>query len=166
VKFDYVTLNLSKFGLIWLCYIKFEWKLIMLLNFHLIWLYYIFSIIHHVINICRVSGWNSYFIVFHIYKVGVGFTSSSEPMCHPFVNDAPHIKLWGASYPNCPAYFGQLENGDQHMLFGYASFCVSFIRGFNSVTPLFSVTPILGVWSENNVVMLPKSWTKDTWELV
>jgi hypothetical protein len=27
-------------------------------------------------------------VVFHIYKVGVGFTSPSEPMCHPFRNDA------------------------------------------------------------------------------
>jgi hypothetical protein len=34
-----------------------------------------------------------YFIVFYIYKVGVGFTSPSEPMRHPFGNDAPHIKL-------------------------------------------------------------------------
>jgi hypothetical protein len=32
-----------------------------------------------------------YLIVFHIYKVGVGFTSPSEPMRHPFQNDAPHI---------------------------------------------------------------------------
>jgi hypothetical protein len=33
------------------------------------------------------------FVVFHIYKVGVGFTSPSEPMCQPFRNDAPHIRL-------------------------------------------------------------------------
>jgi hypothetical protein len=39
---------------------------------------YIFCIIHHVINICGV---------------GVGFTSPSEPMRHPFGSDAPHIKL-------------------------------------------------------------------------
>jgi hypothetical protein len=31
--------------------------------------------------------------IFHIYKVGVGFMSPSEPMCHPFENDAAHIKL-------------------------------------------------------------------------
>jgi hypothetical protein len=37
-----------------------------------------FYIIHHVIIICGV---------------GVGFTSPSEPMHHPFGNDAPHIKL-------------------------------------------------------------------------
>jgi hypothetical protein len=81
-----------------LCYIKFEWNLIMLLKFHLIWLCYIFSIIYHVIIICGVSGWKSYFVVFYIYKVGVGFTSPSEPMCHPFGNDAPHIKLWVEPY--------------------------------------------------------------------
>jgi hypothetical protein len=34
-----------------------------------------------------------YFIVFHICKVGVGFTSPSKPMCHLFENNAPHIKL-------------------------------------------------------------------------
>jgi hypothetical protein len=32
-------------------------------------------------------------VIFLIYKVGVGVTSPSEPMCHPFRNDAPHIKL-------------------------------------------------------------------------
>jgi hypothetical protein len=31
------------------------------------------------------------------------------------------------------------------VLSDYTSSCVSFIRGFGSVTPLFSVTPILGV---------------------
>jgi hypothetical protein len=29
----------------------------------------------------------------YIYKVGVGFTSTNEPMRHPFGNDAPRIKL-------------------------------------------------------------------------
>jgi hypothetical protein len=91
----------------------------MLLYFHLIWLCFIFSIIRHVIIICGVSGWKSYFVVFHIYKVGVVFTSPSEPMCHPFGNDAPHIKLWGALFWNYPAYFGQHENDDQHVLSGY-----------------------------------------------
>jgi hypothetical protein len=138
----------------------------MLLIFYLIWLCYIFSMVHHVIIICGVSGWKSYFVVFHIYKVGVGFTSPSEPMHHLFRNDAHHIKLWGASFPNYLAYFRQLENGDQHVLSSYASSCISFICGFGSVTPLFSITPILGVWSENNGVMLPKSRTKDIWELV
>jgi hypothetical protein len=61
---------------------------------------YIFCIIHHVIIICGVSGWKSYFIVFHIYKVGVVFMSPSEPMFHPFGNDAPH------SFRNCTTYFG------------------------------------------------------------
>jgi hypothetical protein len=32
-------------------------------------------------------------VVFYIHKVGVGFTSPNEPMCHPFENDAHHIKL-------------------------------------------------------------------------
>jgi hypothetical protein len=32
-------------------------------------------------------------VVFHIYKEDIGFTSLSELMCQPFVNDAPHIKL-------------------------------------------------------------------------
>jgi hypothetical protein len=166
IMLHYIWLNLYKFDLIWLCYIMFEWKLIILLNFHLIWLCYIFSIIRRVINICGVSKWKLYFIVFHLYKVGVGFTSPSEPMCHPFRNDAPHIKLWGASLLNCPAHFRQPENGDQCLLSNYASSCVSFIHGFGSVAPLFSNSPILGVWSENSGVMLPKSWTKDTWELV
>jgi hypothetical protein len=40
--------------------------------------------------------------------------------------------------------------------------CVSFVRDFGSVTLLLSVTSILGVWSKNNRVMLPKSRTKDT----
>jgi hypothetical protein len=138
----------------------------MLSNFHLIWLCYIFCKIHHAIIICGVSGWKSYFVVFHIYKVGVWFMSPSEPMCHPFGNDAPHIKLLGASFLNCPSYFWQPENDDQHVLYGYASSCVSFIRGFYSVTLLFFVTPILDIWSKNNRVMLPKSWTEDTWKLV
>jgi hypothetical protein len=138
----------------------------MLLNFQCLWLCYIFCIIDHVIIICGISGWKSYFVVFHIYKIGVEFTSPSEPMRHPFGNDAPHIKLWGASFPNCLAYFRQPENDNQRVLSGYASSCVSFIRSFGSVTPLFSVTPILGVWSENNGVMRPKSQMEDTWELV
>jgi hypothetical protein len=106
------------------------------------------------------------FVVFYIYKVGVGFTSPNEHLCHPFGNDAPHIKLWGASFQNCPTYFGQPENGDKRVLSGYASSCVSFVRGFASVIPLFSVTLILGMWSENSGVMLPKSQIEDTWELV
>jgi hypothetical protein len=136
--FDYFLLSLSGN---WLCC----YNLIMLLNFQCIWLCSIFYIIHHVVNICRV---------------GVGFMSPSEPMRHPFGNDAPHIKLWGASFQNCPAYFGQPKNGDQRVFPSYASSCVSFVHGFSSVTPLFSVTPILGVWSENSRVMLPKSWRK------
>jgi hypothetical protein len=71
--------------------------------------------------------------------------SPSKPMRHPFRNKAHHIKLSGASFLNCPAYFGQPENGDQRVLSGYASSCVSFVHGFGSVTPLFFVTPILGV---------------------
>jgi hypothetical protein len=43
--------------------------------------------------ICGVSECISDFIVFHISKVGVGFTSPNEPMHHPFGNDAPHIKM-------------------------------------------------------------------------
>jgi hypothetical protein len=116
----------------WLCC----YNLIMLLNFQSLWLCYIFSIIHHVIIICGVSGWKLYFVVFQISKVGVGFTSPSEHMCHPFRNDAHHIKLWDASFSNCPAYFGQSENGDQHVLSGYASSCISFVHGFGGVTPV------------------------------
>jgi hypothetical protein len=139
-KFDYVTLSLSGN---WLCC----YNLIRLLYFHLIWLCYIFCIIHHVIVICGVSGWKSDFVVFHIYKVGVWFTSPNEHMHHPFRNDAPYIKLWGASLQNCPAYFGQPENCDQHVLSGYPCSCVSFVRGFDSIILLFSVTPTLGMWS-------------------
>jgi hypothetical protein len=40
-------------------------------------------------------------------------------------------------------YFGQPQNGDQRVLSGYYTSCVSFIHGFGSVTPLFSVTSIL-----------------------
>jgi hypothetical protein len=43
------------------------------------------------------------------------------------------------------------------VLSSYASSYVSFIRGLGSVIPLFSITPILGVSSENSGVMLPKS---------
>jgi hypothetical protein len=32
-------------------------------------------------------------VVFHISKVGVAFTSPSEPMHHSIKNDAPNIKL-------------------------------------------------------------------------
>jgi hypothetical protein len=87
----------------------------------------------------------SYFIVFHIYKVGVGFTSPSESMRHPFGNDASHIKLCGASFRNYPAYFRQPENGDQHVLSDYTGSYVSFVHGFDSVAPLFSNTPRLCV---------------------
>jgi hypothetical protein len=138
----------------------------MLLNFQFLWLCYIFCIIHHVIIICEVSGWKSYFVVFYIYKVGVWFMSPSEPMRHPFGNDAHQIKLWGASFSNYPAHFGQPENGDQRVLSGYTSFCVSFVHGFGSVTPLFSITPIFDVWSKNSGVILSKSWTENIWELV
>jgi hypothetical protein len=88
----------------------------MLLYFHLIWLCYIFSIIHHVIIICGVSGWNLYFVVFRIYKIGVGFTSPREPMCHQFRNDAPHTMLVtqiGDTKPRCAQMWSSLirENG-------------------------------------------------------
>jgi hypothetical protein len=46
---------------------------------------------------------------------------------------------------NCPAYFRQPENGEKHVLSGYASFCASFSYGFGSVTPLFSGTMILDI---------------------
>jgi hypothetical protein len=108
-EIDYMRVNVDE---IYLYSSKFGWNLTMLLNFQCLCLCYIFSIIHHVIIICGVSGWKSYFIVFHICKIGVGFTSPSEPMSHPFRNDAPYIKLWGASFLNYPAYFGQPENGD------------------------------------------------------
>jgi hypothetical protein len=84
----------------------------------------------------------------------------NEQMCHPFGNDESHMN-WDAWFLNCPTYFGQPENGDYCMLSGvYLS--VSFIHDFGSVTLLFFDTPISGVWSENNGVMLPKSWMKDT----
>jgi hypothetical protein len=51
-----------------------------------------------------VSGCILDFVVFYISKVGVGFTLLSEPMHHPFGDDAPHIKLWGASFLNCPVW--------------------------------------------------------------
>jgi hypothetical protein len=41
------------------------------------------------------------FVVFHVFKVGLAFTSHSKPMRHPFRNNAPHIKLCGASLLNC-----------------------------------------------------------------
>jgi hypothetical protein len=43
------------------------------------------------------------------------------------------------------------------VLSGYASSCLSFIRGFGSVTPFFSITLIFGARSENSKVMLLKS---------
>jgi hypothetical protein len=110
-----------------------------------------------------------FFIICHvvnIFGVGIGFTSPSKPMRHPFGNDAHHINLWGASFPNCPTYFVQSKNGDQRVLSGYSSSGVSVVRGFSGVTPLFSITPILDVWSENSRVMRSESWTEDTWELV
>jgi hypothetical protein len=39
---------------------------------------------------------------------------------------------------------------------------VSSVHGFDNMTLLFSVTPILGVLSENNRVMVPKSQMGDT----
>jgi hypothetical protein len=66
-------------------------------------------------------------------------------MRHSFGNDALHIKLWGASFLNCLVYFGQPKNDDQRVLSSYTGSCVSFICGFDSVTPLFSGTLILDV---------------------
>jgi hypothetical protein len=42
----------------------------------------------------------------------------SEPMYHPFGNDASHMNLWDAWFSNCLAYFGQSENGDCCVLSG------------------------------------------------
>jgi hypothetical protein len=42
----------------------------------------------------------------------------SEPKCHPFRNDASHIKLWDAWFLNFPAFFEQPENCDHCMLSG------------------------------------------------
>jgi hypothetical protein len=36
-------------------------------------------------------------------------------------------------------------NSDQRVLSSYTDSCVSFVHGFDNVTPLFSGTPILGV---------------------
>jgi hypothetical protein len=85
----------------------------------------------------------------------------SEPMRHLFRNDASHMNLWDMWFLNCPTYFGLPKNGDRCML-SDVCLCVSFIRDFSSVTLLFSDTPISGVWSENNRVMLLKSRMKDT----
>jgi hypothetical protein len=84
--------------------------------------------------------------------------SPSEPMRHPFGYHAPYIKLWGASFPNCLAYFRQPENDDYLVLFGDTGSCVSFVRGFDSVTPLFSGTPILSHPKISNFGM----WVKFT----
>jgi hypothetical protein len=73
----------------------------------------------------------------------------SKPMHYLFRNDASHINMWDAWFPNCPVYFGHLEHDDCCMLSG-VWFCVSFIHDFDSVILLFSNTPILGVWSENS----------------
>jgi hypothetical protein len=85
----------------------------------------------------------------------------SEPMCHPFGNDASHINLWDAWFPNCAVYFGRHENGDRYVVSGVC-LCVSFAHDFGSITQLFSDTPISGVWLKNSGVMLPKSWMEDT----
>jgi hypothetical protein len=85
----------------------------------------------------------------------------SEPMHHPFRNDASHMNLWDVWLLNCLAYFGQPENDDRCILSGVC-LCVSFIHDFSSVTLLFSDTPILSVWSVNSGVMLPKSRMEDT----
>jgi hypothetical protein len=84
----------------------------------------------------------------------------NEHMRHPFGNDASHINLWDAWFLNYLAHFGQPENGDRCVLSGVC-LCVSFVHDFGSVTLLFSDTPISGVWSENNGVMLPKSRMED-----
>jgi hypothetical protein len=91
--------------------------------------------------ICGVSICISDFVVFHISKVSVGFTSLSEPMCYPFEKNAPTL--------NCEVHhswivpFGQPENGDHRVLSGYIGSYVSFVCGFDSITLLFSGTPIL-----------------------
>jgi hypothetical protein len=89
------------------------------------------------------------------------YRTYSEPMRHLFGNDTSHVNLWDALFPNCSTYFGQRENGD-HCVLSDVCLCVSFIRDFDSVTLLFSDTLILGVWSENNRVLLPKSRMEDT----
>jgi hypothetical protein len=43
----------------------------------------------------------------------------------------------------CLSYFRQPQNGNQCVLSGYATSCVSFIHGFSTITPLFSITLIL-----------------------
>jgi hypothetical protein len=64
-------------------YVKFSMCLIML--------YFLYNSSCH--YYMRSQQIKSYFIGFHIYKVGVGFTSPSESMRHQFGNDVPHIKL-------------------------------------------------------------------------
>jgi hypothetical protein len=78
----------------------------------------------------------------------------SEPMHHPFGNDASHMNLCDAWFLNCPAYFGQPEN-DNYCVLSDVCLCVSFIHDFGSVT-------LSGMWSENNRIMLLKLWTEDT----
>jgi hypothetical protein len=109
--------------------------------------------------ICGVSGCISDFVVFHISKVAVGFMSHSEPMCHLFGNDAPHIKLWGASFPNCLVL-------DSLRMATTTCYLVTLALVYLSSMVSAACdrrTMVLGVWSENNGVMLPKSWTEDTW---
>jgi hypothetical protein len=40
-------------------------------------------------------------------------------MHNSFENDATHINLWGAWFPNFPMFFGQPENGDRCALSGF-----------------------------------------------
>jgi hypothetical protein len=54
----------------------------------LIMLYFLYNLsCHYYIQSQRMK------VIFHINKVGEGFTVPSEPMRRPYGNDAPHIKL-------------------------------------------------------------------------
>jgi hypothetical protein len=74
----------------------------------------------------------------------------SEPVHHPFGNDASYMNLWDEWFSNCSTYFWQPENDD----------CC--IRDFGSVILLFSDTLISGVWLKNSEITLPKWWMEDT----
>jgi hypothetical protein len=74
-------------------------------------------------------------------------------MCHLFRNNACQINLWDAWFLNCPTFFGQPKNSDCCTLSGVWLLCVFHSR-FWQRNP---------VWSENNGVILLKSWMENTW---
>jgi hypothetical protein len=105
------------------------------------------------------SLWNVVFYLHHVIELYmVHITLANLCIIH---SRMMHLTLSCEVHRSRIVPFGHPENGGCCMHIWFLT-RVHSIHDFDSVTLMFSFTPISSVWSENNRVMLSKLWTEGT----